>query len=165
MLSTMQRYKARLEKDRGDEGFTLIELLIVIIILAILATIVIFAVGTTTKNAALASCQSTVKTVQTALEAFKAQTATGSYPTATQGIAVLATKTGTAPTTKGPWLKSAPHYKATTSQTTATVVKYGWVLTAYTGTPTLATAGTFKVQTKGTPTAQLTNAANVCKGA
>ncbi len=161
MLSTMQRYKARLEKDRGDEGFTLIELLIVIIILAILATIVIFAVGTTTKNAALASCQSTVKTVQTALEAFKAQTATGSFPT---HLTTLTTTVPTGNTVKGPWLKSAPHYGAGTS--TATLDKYGWVFTGYT-----STKGTFLVKVKGTTTSvghaagQPTTSATVCVGA
>ena len=151
MLSTMQRYKARLEKDRGDDGFTLIELLIVIIILAILATIVIFAVGTTTKNAALASCQSTVKTIQTALEAFKAQTPTGAYPTK---LSTLATTVGTAPTTKGPWLKTAPHTGSTT------VTKYGWAFPTYS-----STSGTFEVLTKGTSTAKTTSTPNVCQGA
>ena len=161
MLSSMQRYKARLEKDRGDEGFTLIELLIVIIILAILATIVIFAVGTTTKNAALASCQSTVKTVQTALEAFKAQTATGSYPA---NLTTLATTVSTGTTVKGPWLKSKPHYGAGTSS--ATLDKYGWVFTGYN-----AATGTFLVMVKGTTTSvghatgQPTNSPTVCKGA
>ena len=153
MLSTMQRYKTRLEKDRGDEGFTLIELLIVIIILAILATIVIFAVGTTTKNAALASCQSTVKTVQTALEAFKAQTATGSYPGA---ISTLAKKV----TTKGPWLKSTPHYKTGATKITATVKKYGWELTGY-----VPATGTFQVATKGSTTVAKTSTPKVCTGA
>ena len=153
MLSTMQRYKARLEKDRGDDGFTLIELLIVIIILAILATIVIFAVGTTTKNAALASCQSTVKTIQTALEAYKAQTATGSYPAT---LAVLATKTTV--TTKGPWLKTAPHTGATT------VTKYGW---AFPSADYTSSSGIFKVQVKHTTTSsvRLTSTPTVCKGA
>ena len=161
MLSSMQRYKARLEKDRGDEGFTLIELLIVIIILAILATIVIFAVGTTTKNAALASCQSTVKTVQTALEAYKAQTATGSFPT---HLTTLTTKITVGTTVKGPWLKSAPH--TTAGASTATLDKYGWVLVTYN-----SATGTFLVQVKGTTTAtghatgQPTNSATVCKGA
>ena len=153
-MLTMERWKARLEKGRGDEGFTLIELLIVIIILAILATIVIFAVGTTTKNAALVSCQSTVKTVQTALEAFKAQTPTGGYPTT---VTALATKNAT---TQGPWLKSKPHYTAAATETSTMVKKYGWALTAY-----VPATGTFKVQTKGTATAQKTTATTVCKGA
>jgi prepilin-type N-terminal cleavage/methylation domain-containing protein len=149
MLTTFKRTKERLRRQRGDEGFTLIELLIVIIILAILATIVIFAVGTTTKNAALASCKSTVKTVQTALEAFKAQTPTGKYPAA---LATLAKTVKTGTTTKGPWLKSAPH--------TATVTKYGWVFTSYS-----KTTGTFTVLTKGTKTAKPTSSTTVCKGA
>ena len=147
MLTTLQRTKARLKKERGDEGFTLIELLIVIIILAILATIVIFAVGTTTKNAALASCQSTVKTVQTALEAYKAQTPAGNYPAT---LAALATKK----TTNGPWLKSKPHIVA------ATVTKYGWVFTSY-----KTKTGTFTVYTKATKKAVGTSSATVCKGA
>ena len=126
MLTTLERLKSR----KGDEGFTLIELLIVIIILAILATIVIFAVGTTTKNAALASCKSTVKTVQTALEAYKAQTATGTYPAT---LAALGTKTPTN-ATNGPWLKSVP---------SPTLAKNGYAFSAYS-----PTTGTFDVATK-----------------
>ena len=143
----MRTTLARLKEKKGDEGFTLIELLIVIIILAILATIVIFAVGTTTKNAAFASCQSTVKEIQTALEAYKAQTATGTYPA---NLAALATTA----TTKGPWLKTAPH------TLTTTVTKFGWAFTAYN-----STKGTFTVTTKGTATVRKTNTATVCKGA
>jgi general secretion pathway protein G len=139
---------ARLKEKKGDEGFTLIELLIVIIILAILATIVIFAVGTTTKNAALASCKSTVKTVQTALEAYKAQTPTGTYPAT---LAVLATKTTA--NTNGPWLKAMPN-------TNTTTLKSGWAI-HYNGT-----VGTFTVTTKTHTTAtRSTSTATVCKGA
>ena len=144
MLATLERLKAR----RNDEGFTLIEPLIVIIILAILATIVIFAVGTTTKNAALASCKSTVKTTQTALEAYKAQIATGTYPTS---ITALTTKNST---TQGPWLKQAPNQ-------TATTLKSGWAIVSYS-----STTGTFSVKTKtGTTPIRPTSTKTVCKGA
>lgn len=148
MLATLERLKKR----RGDEGFTLIELLIVIIILAILATIVIFAVGTTTKNAALASCKSTVKTVQTALEAYKAQTPTGTYPATLGALTAAATTTGT---TVGPWLKAAPN-------TITTTLKSGWAID-YAGA-----TGTFRVVTKATTTtthSRLTSTPTVCKGA
>ena len=138
----MRTTLARLKEKKGDEGFTLIELLIVIIILAILATIVIFAVGTTTKNAALAACKSTVKTTQTALEAFKAQNPTGSYPAT---ITALLTPTSTG---NGPWLKSAP---------AATVTKAGWAI-VYKGS-----TGTFTVTTKAGTLA--TSAPKVCTGA
>ena len=144
----MRTTLARLKEKKGDEGFTLIELLIVIIILAILATIVIFAVGTTTKNAAFASCESTVKSVQTALEAYKAQTPTGTYPAALATLA-KAVKIGT--TTKGPWLKSAPH--------TTTQNKYGWAMTAYN-----KTTGAITVTTK-TGGAHTTTSPTLCKGA
>ena len=148
----MRTTLARLKEKKGDEGFTLIELLIVIIILAILATIVIFAVGTTTKNAALAACQSTVKEIQTALEAYKAQNATGHYPAT---LAALATPA----TTNGPWLKTAPHTSAGTAN--ATLKKYGWVFTSYS-----TTTGKFTVLTKGTTSASKpTTTATVCKGA
>ena len=147
MLATLERLKQR----RGDEGFTLIELLIVIIILAILATIVIFAVGTTTKNAALASCKSTVKTTQTALEAYKAQTPTGTYPAT---ITALTTATSTTGTTVGPWLKAAPNQSATT-------LKSGWAIVSYS-----PTAGSFSVKTKATATSiRATSTKTVCAGA
>ena len=144
MLATLERLKAR----RNDEGFTLIELLIVIIILAILATIVIFAVGTTTKNAALAACKSTVKTTQTALEAYKAQQPTGTYPAT---LTTLASKT--ASNTDGPWLKAMPN-------TDTATLKSGWAI-IYKGT-----TGTFTVQTKTTTTSiRPTSTKTVCKGA
>ena len=149
MLATLERLKKR----RDDEGFTLIELLIVIIILAILATIVIFAVGTTTKNAALASCKSTVKTVQTALEAYKAQTPTGTYPATLGALTSAVTTTGT---TVGPWLKAAPN-------TNTATLKSGWAID-YTD----ALAGTFHVVTKATTStthSRPTSTPTVCKGA
>ena len=147
MLATLERLKKR----RDDEGFTLIELLIVIIILAILATIVIFAVGTTTKNAALASCKSTVKTVQTALEAYKAQTPTGTYPATLGALTSAVTTTGT---TVGPWLKAAPN-------TNTTTLKSGWAID-YSGA-----TGAFVVVTKATATthSRSTSTPTVCKGA
>ena len=138
MLATLERLKQR----RDDEGFTLIELLIVIIILAILATIVIFAVGTTTKNAALASCKSTVRTTQTALEAYKAQIATGTYPAS---ITDLTRATGT----RGPWLKQAPNQ-------TANTLKSGWAIVTY-------KTGAFKVKTK--TGVKATSTKTVCVGA
>jgi len=137
--------KERLKQRRQDEGFTLIELLIVIIILAILATIVIFAVGTTTKNAAAAACQTTVKTVQTALEAYKAQSATATYPAK---LTTLTKKTGT----NGPWLKQLPPIKPT---------KSGWAIVTY-----KKTTGTFKVETKKTKKkVAATTVTAACKGA
>ena len=143
MRTTVERLRQR----KGDEGFTLIELLIVIIILAILATIVIFAVGTTTKNAALAACRSTVKTVQTALEAYKAQIATGTYP------ATITKLTGTTGG-RGPWLKQAPNQKTTNLSTS------GWAIVTY-----KQAAGTFTVKTNGTTAGKLTSTKTVCKGA
>ena len=145
MRTTLERLKARKSEE---EGFTLIELLIVIIILAILATIVIFAVGTTTKNAAVAACKSTVKSTVTALEAYKAQTATGSFPTSIATLTTTVTVTGTV---KGPWLRSKPPLTTTTS---------GFEFTGYT-----TTNGKFTVVTKGTATGKTATTAAVCTGA
>jgi general secretion pathway protein G len=64
-----------------EKGFTLVELLIVIVILGILAGIVVFAVGNLTSNAKTNACATEKSTVSTAIEAFKAQSATQSYPT------------------------------------------------------------------------------------
>lgn len=142
--------RERLKGRRGEEGFTLIELLIVIIILAILATIVIFAVGTTTKNAAVAACKSTVKTVETALEAYKAQTPTGTYPNALTTL-TKKTTTVTANNPVGPWLKSLPN---------ATVAHNGYAI----GTYTKAT-GNFLVLTKVHTGGLTDTTTNVCVGA
>ncbi len=68
------------KKRDEEEGFTLIELLIVIVILGILAAIVVFAVGGTGQNAAVAACKADAKSLETALEAYKAQSGSGTFP-------------------------------------------------------------------------------------
>jgi len=110
---------------RGNqEGFAIIGLLVGIIVLAILAMVVVVAVDSTTQNpsvagttknhsvagtikdASVAACDQTVKTVQTALEAYKAQTPTGNYPTS---LTVLTKKTTETPANpRGPWLEQMP---------------------------------------------------------
>jgi competence protein ComGC len=139
-----------------QEGATLIGLLVVIIGLAILASIVFIAVGTTTKNSSVggttknssvAACNQTVKTVETALEAYKAQTPTGNYPTS---LAVLTTKTTDTPTNpRGPWLKQLP---------SAQLTRDGYAI-AYTDTAT----GKLRVKTKTTTLPSTT--ATACKAA
>jgi general secretion pathway protein G len=123
-------------KQRRDEGgFTLIELLIVIIILAILAAIVVFAVGTTTGNAKAAACNSDAKSVEVALEAYKAQSSTATYPpTGAAGQTALTTGGP-----NGPWLRQWP---------SATVANQGYAITL-----DLSTAGQVDVTTgAGGPT-------------
>ena len=75
----MLRQRIR-EIRKNDKGFTLIELLIVIIILGVLAGIVVFAVGAFNDRGVNAACKAEKKTVEVAVEAFKAKSATKSYP-------------------------------------------------------------------------------------
>jgi general secretion pathway protein G len=75
----MLRQRIR-EIRKNDKGFTLIELLIVIIILGVLAGIVVFAVGAFNDRGVNAACKSDKKIVEVAAEAFKAKSATKSYP-------------------------------------------------------------------------------------
>lgn len=143
-------------RERSQEGSTLIGVVLGIIVLAVLACIVVLAVGTTTKNAPVAgttknasvvACNQTVKTLETALEAYKAQSSTGSYPTT---LAVLTTKTTETPTNpRGPWLKQVP---------SAQLTKNGYVI-SYTDTAT----GKLTVKTKTTTLPGTT--ATACKAA
>jgi prepilin-type N-terminal cleavage/methylation domain-containing protein len=70
----------QLRKMRRDEGFTLIELLIVIVILGILAAVVVFAVGGITDRGTKSACKANVQAASTAVEAYRANSAGGTYP-------------------------------------------------------------------------------------
>ncbi|MDA8310666.1 MAG: prepilin-type N-terminal cleavage/methylation domain-containing protein [Actinomycetota bacterium] len=143
-------------RTRDEWGFSVIELLVAIAILAILAASAAFALGTTSTgrhrpsarlaSAAVASCRSTVKSVQTALEAYKAQAMTGSYPATLEDLTA-------ATTTAGPWLRQVPR------TVTTTLSRYGWALVTYRNT-----TGTFKVATAHGGT-RPTRTPTACKGA
>ena len=147
----------RRREARGDQGVTLVGLVVVIVVLSVLVAVVLQALGTTTKGtrhelaqparAAFASCRSTVVTVKAALQVYRAEVVTGSYPAT---LADLAVADGQA---NGPVLKQAPQTAA------GALTKDGWALVSYD-----RARGTFEVATvrgatrpTGTPT--------VCKGA
>lgn len=104
------------KETRGDQGVTLVGPVLVILILAVLVTGVLLVVGSTTERtrhepalasrAAFASCRSTVAGVKAALQVYRAERATGSYPAT---LANLAVATGQA---NGPVLKQAPQTAA-----------------------------------------------------
>jgi len=75
-------------RERRESGYSLVEVLVVIAVLAILGGIIVFAVGNSTKNARSAAAVTERSTIRTALAAFRADT--GTYPTAAQGLPVLA---------------------------------------------------------------------------
>lgn len=137
------------------EGSTLIGLVAGIIVLAILATVVVAVLNTTTKSssvvgttkaASVAACNQTVESVQSALEAYKAQTPTGRYPTTLGALTTQASDTPTNPT--GPWLKQVP---------SAQLDKNGYAITY------AAATGTINVKTKTSTLPGTT--ATACKGA
>ena len=145
------------KKSRGDQGVTLVGLVVVVVILVALAAAVLLGVGTTGKGsrhelalparAAFASCKSTVAAVKAALQVYRAETLTGSYPAT---LADLAASTGQA---NGSVLKQAPQAAA------GALTKDGWALVSYD-----RTRGTFEVATARGPT-RPTGTPTVCKGA
>jgi Tfp pilus assembly protein PilE len=144
-----------------DEGVVLVQLLVVVALLAILAAIALVAVGTTTTTGprrpaaapaarAYASCRTTVASVESALQAYKAEEPTGTYPAT---LRMLAERTSVR--TAGPWLRSAP----STTATPAGLSTHGWAITSY-----RSATGTFDVATAHGP-ARPTRTPTVCKGA
>ena len=146
----------RRKDARDDQGATLMGLVVVVVILALLVTAVLLGVGTTRSTrhelalparAAFTSCRATVAAVKAALQVYRVETLTGSYPAT---LADLAATTGQA---NGPVLKQAP------PTTTAALTKVGWVLVLYD-----RGRGTFEVATIRGPT-RPTGTPTVCKGA
>ena len=144
------------KEARDDQGVTMVGLVVVVVILALLVTAVLLGVGTTRSThhelalptrAAFVSCRSTVAAVKAALQVYRAETATGSYPAT---LADLAASTGQA---NGPVLKQAPQAAA------GALTKDGWALVSYD-----RTRGTFEVATARGPT-RPTGTPTVCKGA
>jgi len=89
----MNAIESRRMRSKGQSGFTLIELLVVIAILGILAGVVVFAVGGVTGTANKKACSTEAKTIQTAIEAFKADSATGALPASLAALSPLYLKT------------------------------------------------------------------------
>ncbi len=72
--------KKLFNKSKGKEGFTLVELLIVIVILGILAAIVIARFAGATKDSKEANLKGNLRTIRAALETYKANSKSNSYP-------------------------------------------------------------------------------------
>src|SRR5580700_8830184 len=124
MFERYRRIQERRAATNGDEwGFTLIELLIVIVVLGVLAGVVVFALGGVTSTSAQAACNSDAKNVETAVEAYRAQSTTGSYPaTAIVGTAGGAGQSQLVPTYLRTWpTANVAHYTITVVATTGEV--------------------------------------------
>lgn len=92
----MNAIETRRMRSKGQSGFTLIELLVVIAILGVLAGVVVFAVGGVSGTAKSKACQTEKKTIETAIEAFKADSATGALPVGLANLAPIYLKTSPA---------------------------------------------------------------------
>lgn len=79
--------------ERGDEeGFTLVELMVVIVILGLLATIVAINVLPSLGKANTTKARADIQTLDQAIEHYRLDT--NQYPSADQGLRVLAEKGG-----------------------------------------------------------------------
>ena len=76
----------------NKKGFTLLELMIVIVILGLLATIIMPKILNRPEQARHTKAMLEIKNIELALALFL--TDTGSYPTTSQGLAVLVSNTG-----------------------------------------------------------------------
>jgi len=76
----------------NKKGFTLLELMIVVVILGLLATIIMPRILNRPEQARHTKAVVEIKNIESALALFK--TDTGSFPTISQGLAVLVSNTG-----------------------------------------------------------------------
>lgn len=122
-----QDMKKNIQRARENHsGFTLIELLIVIVILGVLAGIVVFAVSGITDKGQTSACKSDYKEVETAIEAYYANSTTGTYPQ-TNAAAIAAVVPG--------FLHSWPYAAdGTTSLVTVSADGNGFKVVGATGT-------------------------------
>ena len=80
------------EIDTHEEGFTLVELMVVIVIIGLLATIVAINVLPSLGKANATKAKSDIQTLDQAVEHYRLDT--NQYPSADQGLAVLAASGG-----------------------------------------------------------------------
>ena len=144
-------------RTRDDRGVTLVGLVAMVVVLALVATVVLVTVGRTTRathrelslpaHAAVVACRSTVASVKAALQTYRAESATGTYPATIADLAVAATAA------QGPVLRTAPH------TVRSALSKDGWAFVTYD-----RARGTFEVATVHGPT-RPTATPTVCEGA
>ena len=84
-------------------GFTLIELLLVLVILSVLAAVVVPKFTKRSEQARITAAHTDISNLEVALDAFEIDM--GRYPTASEGLHVLASPPSNAQEWKGPYIK------------------------------------------------------------
>jgi len=92
---------------RKKEGFTLIELMLVVIIISALAAMVLPRLAGRSEQARVAAANADVRAnIATALKLYELDN--GRFPTTSEGLAALLTKSSSATNWNGPYLEKEP---------------------------------------------------------